>query len=61
MATEISLPVTRVVVMEDRAQVERRGEVELEGGPQRLEVHGLGLVANHAYSAPYEDLRLKKK
>ena len=28
-------------------------------GP-RLEVHGLGLVANHAYSAPYEDLRLKK-
>ena len=29
-------------------------------GP-RLDVHGLGLVANHAYSAPYEDLRLKKR
>jgi len=27
----------------------------------RLEVHGLGLVANHADSARYEDLRLKKK
>ena len=22
--------------------------------------HGLGLIANHAYSAPYEDLRLKR-
>jgi len=33
----------------------------LNGVGPRLEVHGLGLVANHAYSAPYEDLRLKKK
>ena len=24
-------------------------------------VHGLGLIANHAYSAPYEDLKLKGK
>ena len=32
----------------------------LNGVGPRLEVHGLGLVANHAYSAPYEDLRLKK-
>ncbi len=27
-------------------------------GP-RLEVSGLGLIKNHAYSAPYEDLKLK--
>ncbi len=33
----------------------------LNGVGPRLEVHGLGLVANHAYSAPYEDLRLKKQ
>ena len=33
----------------------------LNGVGPRLEVHGLGLVTNHAYSAPYEDLRLKKK
>jgi len=32
----------------------------LNGVGPRLEVHGLGLVANHAYSAPYEDLRLRK-
>jgi peptide/nickel transport system substrate-binding protein len=33
----------------------------LNGVGPRLEVHGLGLVANHAYSAPYEELRLKKR
>jgi peptide/nickel transport system substrate-binding protein len=33
----------------------------LNGVGPRLEVHGLGLVANHAYSAPYEELRLGKK
>jgi len=33
----------------------------LNGVGPRLEVHGLGLIANHAYSAPYEDVRLKKK
>jgi peptide/nickel transport system substrate-binding protein len=32
----------------------------LNGVGPRLEVHGLGLIANHAYSAPYEDLRLKR-
>ena len=32
----------------------------LNGVGPRLEVHGLGLVANHPYSAPYEDLRLKR-
>jgi hypothetical protein len=30
----------------------------LNGVGPGLEVHGLGLIANHAYSAPYEDLRL---
>jgi hypothetical protein len=29
----------------------------LNGVGPRLEVHGLGLIANHAYSGPYEDLR----
>ena len=32
----------------------------LNGVGPRLEVHGLGLIASHAYSAPYEDLRLKR-
>jgi peptide/nickel transport system substrate-binding protein len=32
----------------------------LNGVGSRLEVHGLGLIANHAYSAPYEDLRLRR-
>ena len=32
----------------------------LNGVGPRLEVHGLGLIANHAYSAPYEDLRLTR-
>ena len=32
----------------------------LNGVGPRLEVHGLGPIANHAYSAPYEDLRLKR-
>jgi uncharacterized protein (TIGR02231 family) len=45
MATPVTLPVTRVVVMEDRAQVERRGPVTLTGGLQRLEVLGLPLLA----------------
>lgn len=44
MATA-NIPVTRVVVMEDRAQVEREGAVALEGGLTRVEVPGLPLVA----------------
>ena len=33
----------------------------INGVGPRLEVHGLGLVKNHPYSAPYEDLRLGGK
>ena len=33
----------------------------LNGVGPRLEVHGLGTIKNHAYSAPYEDLRLGGK
>ena len=40
-----NIPVTRVVVMEDRAQVERRGSITLEAGVTRVEVPGLPLVA----------------
>lgn len=43
--TTVSLPVRRVVVMEDRAQVERQGELSLGAGLQRFEVEGLPLVA----------------
>ena len=32
----------------------------LNGVGPRVEVHGLGAIANHAYSAPYEDLTVKK-
>jgi hypothetical protein len=31
----------------------------LNGVGQRAAVSGLGLIKNHAYSAPYEDLKLK--
>ncbi|MCC6334263.1 MAG: mucoidy inhibitor MuiA family protein [Myxococcales bacterium] len=44
MATA-NIPVTRVVVMEDRAQVERKGSVTLDAGLTRVEVSGLPLVA----------------
>jgi uncharacterized protein (TIGR02231 family) len=40
-----NLPVSRVVVLEDRAQVERRGAVSLPGGLTRLEIPGVSLVA----------------
>ncbi len=43
--TTLELPVKRVVVMEDRAQVERAGEVALAGGRGRFEVPGVALVA----------------
>jgi peptide/nickel transport system substrate-binding protein len=33
----------------------------LNGVGPRLEVHGLGMIPNHAYSGPYEDLRLNKR
>jgi len=33
----------------------------LNGAGPRVEESGLGLIANHAYSAPYEDVRLKRK
>lgn len=36
--TTLDLPITRVTVLEDRAQVERRGSVELEAGHHRLVV-----------------------
>jgi uncharacterized protein (TIGR02231 family) len=43
--TSADMPVRRVVVMEDRAQVEREGVVALSGGVTRVEVPGLALVA----------------
>jgi hypothetical protein len=33
----------------------------LNGVGPRPAVDGLGLIANHAYSAPYEDLSLKRR
>jgi uncharacterized protein (TIGR02231 family) len=45
MSTQnVTLPVTRVVIMEDRAQVERRGTVAVEG-LTRLELTGVSTVA----------------
>ncbi|HSP81861.1 MAG TPA: DUF4139 domain-containing protein [Myxococcaceae bacterium] len=41
MSTPIHLPVVRVTVLEDRALVERSGEVTLSAGPQRVRVEGL--------------------
>ena len=39
-----TLPVKKVVVMEDRAQVERRGTIVLSG-VTKVEIEGLPLVA----------------
>ena len=41
----VKLPVTQVVLMEDRAQVEHRGEIALAGGVQRFCVPDLPAVA----------------
>jgi uncharacterized protein (TIGR02231 family) len=45
MSTPIHLPVIKVTVLEDRALVERRGDVVLPAGPQRLRVEGLSPLA----------------
>ncbi len=45
MSTPIHLPVVRVTVLEDRALVERGGEVTLSAGPQRVRVEGLSPLA----------------
>lgn len=45
MATPLTLPVTQVVVMEDRAQVERTGQVVVRPGGQPLEFAGLSVLA----------------
>jgi hypothetical protein len=33
----------------------------LDGVGSRPTVHGLGVIANHPYSGPYEDLKLEGK
>jgi uncharacterized protein (TIGR02231 family) len=43
--TAINLPVVKVTVLEDRALVERRGDVVLPAGPARLRVEGLSPLA----------------
>lgn len=45
MSRNLDLPVTRVVVMEDRAQVEREGELTLESTLERCEVPDLSPFA----------------
>ncbi|HET6582823.1 MAG TPA: mucoidy inhibitor MuiA family protein [Nannocystaceae bacterium] len=43
--TIASLPIRRVVVMEDRAQIERIGELALGEGPQSFEIAGITPIA----------------
>ncbi|HEY0094218.1 MAG TPA: DUF4140 domain-containing protein, partial [Archangium sp.] len=45
MSTPIHLPIVKVTVLEDRALVERQGDVVLPAGPQRLRVEGLSPLA----------------
>lgn len=45
MSTPLTLPVVKVTVLEDRALVERRGEVPLVPGAQRLVISGLSPLA----------------
>ena len=43
------------------AQAAARVPAVLTGAPRdRATPYGLGFIANHAYSGPYEDLRLKR-
>jgi hypothetical protein len=43
--TSATLPIHRVVVMEDRAQIERSGKLALADGPQTFEVPGIAQTA----------------
>ncbi|NMO20702.1 mucoidy inhibitor MuiA family protein [Pyxidicoccus fallax] len=45
MSAPLSLPVVKVTVLEDRALVERRGEVPLVAGAQRVVIEGLSPLA----------------
>ncbi|MFP2911593.1 mucoidy inhibitor MuiA family protein [Pyxidicoccus sp. 3LFB2] len=45
MGAPLSLPVVKVTLLEDRALVERRGEVPLVAGAQRLVIEGLSPLA----------------
>ncbi|QSQ28161.1 DUF4139 domain-containing protein [Pyxidicoccus parkwayensis] len=45
MGTPFTLPVVKVTILEDRALVERRGEVPLVAGAQRLVIEGLSPLA----------------
>ena len=45
MSNPIHLPIVKVTVLEDRALVERRADVVLPTGPQRLHVEGLSPLA----------------
>ncbi|WPB74504.1 mucoidy inhibitor MuiA family protein [Archangium violaceum] len=45
MSNPIHLPIVKVTVLEDRALVERRADVVLPAGPQRLRVEGLSPLA----------------
>jgi uncharacterized protein (TIGR02231 family) len=45
MGAPLSLPVVKVTLLEDRALVERRGEVPLVAGAQRLVIDGLSPLA----------------
>ncbi|SES88158.1 DUF4139 domain-containing protein [Stigmatella erecta] len=45
MSPPVTLPVVKVTVLEDRALVERRGEVTLPPGPHPLRVEGLSPLA----------------
>ncbi len=39
------LPVTRVTLLEDRAQIERRGEIDLPRGVSRVRIEGIAVAA----------------
>jgi len=45
MGAPLSLPVVKVTLLEDRALIERRGEVPLVAGAQRLVIEGLSPLA----------------
>lgn len=52
MSTPIHLPIVKVTVLEDRALVERQGDVELVAGTQRVRVEGLSpLVVDRSLQA----------
>jgi len=54
--------ITWAVLVHEKAMAAPMSELAfINGVARRIEESGLGLIASYAFSAPYEDLKLKTK